>query len=115
ASVERILQQLEQQGENIDNSQTEFCIEKRLPRWALLEVEKAKEADAAWRIRKLRDKLQAIVRIRENMRTATTGKQGKEENLVGETNTRTRKRTRTYTFSHDHVNVHVLTRTRKYT
>uniref|UniRef100_A0A915AA01 CCHC-type domain-containing protein n=1 Tax=Parascaris univalens TaxID=6257 RepID=A0A915AA01_PARUN len=74
ASVERILQQLEQQGENIDNSQTELCIEKRLPRWALLEVEQAKEADAAWSVRKLRDKLQAIVRIRENMRTAAIGK-----------------------------------------
>uniref|UniRef100_A0A915BQF4 Uncharacterized protein n=1 Tax=Parascaris univalens TaxID=6257 RepID=A0A915BQF4_PARUN len=81
--------------EKIDNSQTEFCTEKRLPRWALLEVEKAKEADAAWSIRKLRDKLHAIVRIRENMRTATTGKQGKEENPVGETNTRTRKRAST--------------------
>uniref|UniRef100_A0A915B5K6 DUF5641 domain-containing protein n=1 Tax=Parascaris univalens TaxID=6257 RepID=A0A915B5K6_PARUN len=58
-SVERILQQLEQQGENINNSQTELCIEKRLPRWALLELEQAKEADAAWSVRKLRDKLQA--------------------------------------------------------
>uniref|UniRef100_A0A915AZU5 Uncharacterized protein n=1 Tax=Parascaris univalens TaxID=6257 RepID=A0A915AZU5_PARUN len=74
ASVERILQLLEQQGENIDNSQTELCIEKRLPRWALLEVEQAKEADAAWSVRKLRDKLQVIVRIRENMRTAAIGK-----------------------------------------
>uniref|UniRef100_A0A915B3D0 Uncharacterized protein n=1 Tax=Parascaris univalens TaxID=6257 RepID=A0A915B3D0_PARUN len=73
ASVERILQLLEQQGENIDNSQTELCIEKRLPRWALLEVEQAKEADAAWSVRKLRDKLQVIVRIRENMRTAAIG------------------------------------------
>uniref|UniRef100_A0A914SAT0 Uncharacterized protein n=1 Tax=Parascaris equorum TaxID=6256 RepID=A0A914SAT0_PAREQ len=72
--VERILQQLEQQGENIDNSQTELCIEKWLPRWALLEVKQAKEADAAWSVRKLRDKLQAIVRIIENMRTATIGK-----------------------------------------
>uniref|UniRef100_A0A915BS15 CCHC-type domain-containing protein n=1 Tax=Parascaris univalens TaxID=6257 RepID=A0A915BS15_PARUN len=74
ASVERILQQLEQQGENIDNSQTELCIEKRLPRSALLEVEQAKEADAAWSVRKLRDKVQAIVRISENMRTATIRK-----------------------------------------
>uniref|UniRef100_A0A915CEI0 Uncharacterized protein n=1 Tax=Parascaris univalens TaxID=6257 RepID=A0A915CEI0_PARUN len=54
ASVKRILQQLQQQGENIDNSQTERCIEKRLPRWALLQVEQAKEADAAWDVRKLK-------------------------------------------------------------
>uniref|UniRef100_A0A915B0U6 Uncharacterized protein n=1 Tax=Parascaris univalens TaxID=6257 RepID=A0A915B0U6_PARUN len=73
ASVERILQQLELQGENINNSQTELCIEKRLPRWSLLEVEQAKEADAAWSVRKLIDKLQTIVRIRENMRAATKG------------------------------------------
>uniref|UniRef100_A0A915A6B3 CCHC-type domain-containing protein n=1 Tax=Parascaris univalens TaxID=6257 RepID=A0A915A6B3_PARUN len=33
-----------------------------------------KKADAAWNVQKLRDELQAIVRIRENMRTATTGK-----------------------------------------
>uniref|UniRef100_A0A915A3W2 Peptidase aspartic putative domain-containing protein n=1 Tax=Parascaris univalens TaxID=6257 RepID=A0A915A3W2_PARUN len=74
ASVGRIRQQLEQLGENINNAQTELCIEKRLSRWALLEAEQVKEADAAWSVRKLRDKLQAIVRIREIMRTATIGK-----------------------------------------
>ncbi|KHN86603.1 hypothetical protein Tcan_01426 [Toxocara canis] len=82
ANVERVLQQLEQMGENIDNAQTELCIEKRLPRWALLEVEQAKQADAAWSVRKLRDKLQAIVRIRENMRTATTEKASHENRQV---------------------------------
>ncbi|MFH4981861.1 hypothetical protein AB6A40_008570 [Gnathostoma spinigerum] len=44
-SIERVLQQMQQMGEDIDNPQTELCIERRLPRWALLEIEQAKEAD----------------------------------------------------------------------
>ncbi|KHN89134.1 hypothetical protein Tcan_04092 [Toxocara canis] len=69
-------------GEKIAKMQTELCIEQRLPRWALLEIEQAKKADATWSARKLRGKLQAVAGIRKNMRTATAEKQAHESHQV---------------------------------
>ncbi|VDK48464.1 unnamed protein product [Anisakis simplex] len=66
ANTECVLQQLTQLGENINNAQTELCIENRLPPWARLEIEQAKEETETWSVIMLRNKLAAMVRVREN-------------------------------------------------
>ncbi|KAH7706864.1 gag protein [Aphelenchoides avenae] len=75
--IERILRQLQNQKESIETAQIREMIEDKLPRRTLNEVVEArKEAGIAWTTEKLRQKLQDIKNLRQEVdRTYSTTRQ----------------------------------------
>ncbi|VDN38647.1 unnamed protein product, partial [Gongylonema pulchrum] len=63
-SIERILLQLENLGDDVNHPKILMVIEK-LPRWVLLELYEAKGKDIPWDVNKMRRYLQTIVQKRE--------------------------------------------------
>ncbi|VDM22446.1 unnamed protein product [Wuchereria bancrofti] len=66
-TIERILRQLANLGENVEQTSIELAIEEKLPRWVLDEVYKKKELDPNWSVSKLRQCLETIVKRKETI------------------------------------------------
>ncbi|KAL3997520.1 hypothetical protein ACH3XW_11235 [Acanthocheilonema viteae] len=70
--IEKVIQQLEALGEDMEQSCIEHWIEDRLPQWILDKVFEEKEKDTPWSVSKLRDFLLKKVNRCEKVRLSKT-------------------------------------------
>ena len=65
--IERICRQLESLGVNIEHEQVGLSIERKLPKWLLLDVKRAKKADPGWTVKKLCDLIDTNLTLQEEV------------------------------------------------
>lgn len=77
-TVERILRQLENLGENLEHPHLQMLIEDKLPQWALKEIFTEKQKQTPWTMQSLRAHLEALVLREESVSRITNAREHTE-------------------------------------